>query len=132
MVTFDRTDMRNIRFRYYFAGESGILEEIGSDAFPKALALQNMWLSKNNGFRNGKPINEHEIVALLDTESSDFQNSLTARIWAELEAGAPYYESEKRSVDPKLLRQYKAKYMNRTQSSQPSATDNPDGAQSRS
>jgi hypothetical protein len=111
LATFDRTDMRNIGFRFYTFAENGRAREIPAADFPKRLAIQNLWLSKANGTRDGRPVNEYEIAAALDPGSIDFPRSLTAKLWLCLDQGLPYGGDE---VDPVFLGEYKKKYLGPT------------------
>lgn len=108
LVTFDRTDMGNIRFRFYTFAGNGFATEIAPDNFPRQLAIQNMWLTNENGYRDGKPVNEYEIVAALDPASPDFQRSLTAKMWLCLGKGIRY---ESNGANPTFLGEYKEKYL---------------------
>lgn len=119
LVTLDRTDMGNILFRFYkFLKDGHAIEVIAKD-FPRNLAIQNMWLREENGFRDGKPINEYEVVAALDTTSIDFQNSLTAKMWLCIEKGSQY--SNGQNVGSGFLREYLAKYIKEETNSQQGA-----------
>ncbi len=119
LVTYDRTD--TICFRFYAFTEDGFATEIAAEDFPKHLAIQNMWLKKERGYRDGKPIDEYEIVAALDPTSYDFQNSLTAKMWLRIEKGIRYssYTDMKlfgfrdMKADPLFLTEYKKKYINK-------------------
>lgn len=92
LIVFDReTDFSRIRFRYY-REEHGVLAEIRPKDFPPQVATQNLWLRRENGFRDGKPVDEVEIAKALDPSDVGFQRSLTARIWRQLEAGREYHE----------------------------------------
>ena len=107
LVVFDRdSDFSYIRFRYYRQDHS-VLAEITPKEFPKEIAVQNLWLKKENGFHNdGKPINEIEIAKNLDPEDSDFQQSLTAKMWMQLETGKEFYETEHDPVPAEFLKEF--------------------------
>ena len=102
MIVFDRdSDFKKIRFRY-FTQNHNVLSEIDPEDYPKEIATQNLWLRKENGFRNGKPINEIEVTKSLNPEDIDFQSSLTAKIWNQLEKKKEFYEMNN-SIDPQVL-----------------------------
>lgn len=110
LIVFDReSDFKQIRFRY-FRQDHGVMAEIVPKDFPKEIAVQNLWLEKESGFRDGKPINEIEIAKNLDPASIDFQESLTAKIWAHLESGKEYYEIKDTPVAASFLKDYGEKY----------------------
>jgi hypothetical protein len=111
LVVFDReTDFSKIRFSY-FKQHFSTLEEIRPSEFPKSLAIQNLWLRKENGFgADGKPVNEIEIAKNLDPENLYFPSSLTAKMWMQLEAGKEYYEIQNESIPKDFLKQYLQKY----------------------
>lgn len=109
LITFDRTKQDQIGFRFYRFDHDGTGIEVEAGDFPKGLAVQNMWLREQNGFRAGKPINEFEIATKLDPASVDFRRSLTAKLWRTLETGGVYSATEE--VDLEFLAAYRAKYI---------------------
>lgn len=110
LIVFDReSDAKQIRFRYFHQNH-GAMAEIAPKDFPKEIAVQNLWLKKENGFRDGKPIDEVEIVKNLDPGSIDFQDSLTAKIWAQLESGKEFYEIKDTPVAAGFLKNFSEKY----------------------
>ena len=110
LVVFDReSDAGRIRFRY-FRQDHGVMAEMAATDFPKEIAVQNLWLKKENGFRDGTPINEVEIAKSLDPENIDFQQSLTAKIWMQLETGKEFYEIKDTPADAGFLKEFKEKY----------------------
>lgn len=110
LVVFDRdSDLSKTRFRYYRQDHS-VLAEIAAKDFPREIAVQNLWLSKENGFRDGKPINQVEIAKNLDPEDIDFPRSLTAKMWMHLETGKEYYETQNDSASVDFLKRYLRKH----------------------
>jgi hypothetical protein len=85
----------------------GVLAEVRPREYPKDIATQNLWLSREGGMRNGKVIDEVEIAKALDADDIDFQCSLTAKIWCQLESGKEFYEMDV-AVNPRLLSDYLA------------------------
>jgi hypothetical protein len=109
IIAFDRfTNFPKIFFRYYKYDKKWI--EIESRDFPKSVAIQNIGLEKENGFINGKAVNEYEICSELDTSFGPFQNSITAKIWFELGTGTKYYEAPDR-INGDYLQKFKIKYI---------------------
>jgi hypothetical protein len=106
------------RFRLYRSTTPTTWEEIGSKDFPRHLAIQNTWLSRDHAIGEGaNPMpNDYEIVAMMDTAYSWFQRSLTAKLWSYLEN--PQFDME-RDVPEAFLRQYKAKWITGSTSSKP-------------
>src|SRR5262249_4415906 len=109
MIVFDRDSVpvTQSRFRFYHQSH-GVLVEIPAENFPREIATQNLWLSNQNGYRDGKSINEVDIAKALDPTSVDFRDSLTARIWLQCETGEEY--STGRLVDQLFLESYLNKY----------------------
>lgn len=106
LITFDRSDMSKIRFRFYAENGEGF-NEIEPDAFPRRIATQNLWLETNNGVRrDGSVINEVQIARDLDPSDYDFQRSLTAKIWMQLESGKECYEIGYDDVEQSFLEEY--------------------------
>jgi len=95
LVVFDReTDFNKIRFKFYKFKDNW--HEISHKEFPKSIAKQNTWLNKG------------EIV---DSSSSDFNSSLTARLWLQLEQNEEYYESKNAEIPWSFLAKYEKIYM---------------------
>lgn len=95
LVVFDReTDYTKIRFRFYRYKESW--NEISYKEFPKSLAKQNTWLKKDE---------------FVDSSASDFNSSLTAHLWLQLEQDKEFYESEKEVISQDFLFKYEKAYM---------------------
>ncbi len=110
LVVFDReSDESRIRFRY-FRQDHGVLAEIAARDFPAEIAVQNLWLRRENGFRDGKPIDEVEIAKGLDPENVDFAQSLTAKMWRQLETGEEYYEIQDTPVAVQFLKEFLRKH----------------------
>jgi hypothetical protein len=109
LVVFDRDTIpvNSARFRFY-RQTHGVLAEISAKEFPREIATQNLWLSTENGFRDGRPINQVEIAKALDPASIDFRESLTAKIWLQCEMGKEYNSSE--NVEKAFLESYLKKY----------------------
>jgi len=109
LIVFDRdSDFHRIRFRY-FRQDHNTLAEIPAAEFPRLIATQNLWLKRENGQRNGKPVDEVEAAIRLDPENPDFRDSLTAMIWFQLETGKEYYAMDS-VIDQKFLEEYLQKY----------------------
>ena len=115
LVVFDReTDWNKTCFRFYKFEENW--EEVSANDFPKNISVQNMWLSENAGYYNGKPINEYQIAENLDPGDFHFCESLTAKLWLRLGKGIKYYENLYSKVEENFLREYKRKYMVKNES----------------
>lgn len=120
LIVFDReTDFSHITFRY-FRHEQSRWNELPLTQFPRSLALQNLWLKSQNGYREGRHINEFEIVKKLDPNDIDFQVSLTANVWFCIEKNKQYWQLEHGPVDSAFLADYKARHMQSKESSNPS------------
>lgn len=133
LAVFDReTDSTKSRFRFYLLHPRGSQEEVLGERFPKQLAIQNMWLKKENGFTywpdgSKRVIDEYQIVHDMDPGDYEFRDSLTAKLWERLELGQEYYATEGRDQSEDFLRDYKARYIARPVATQPTsqAADSP-------
>jgi hypothetical protein len=106
LITFDRSDFSHIRFRYYAEHGNGF-KEIEPNDYPKCIATQNLWLSTNNGVRpDGSVVNQLQIARDLDPTSRDFQNSLTAKVWMQLETGEEFDDIRCKSAEQSFLEEY--------------------------
>ena len=113
LIVFDReTDFDHITFRYFALEGEGWLER-PFHSFPKNLALQNLWLKENAGYRNGVQISDYRTVSLLDPKDVDFQDSLTARLWCCLVKNEQYWQNSTDWIDAALLADYKARHITR-------------------
>jgi hypothetical protein len=109
VIAFDRfSNFHKIVFRYYKFDKKWI--DIEPKEFPKSITIQNLGLEKENGFINGKALNEYEMCWELDTTFGPFQRSLTAKIWFELGTGTKYYEAPDR-INEDYLQKFKLKYI---------------------
>jgi len=108
LVAFDRESDVKAKFRFYRFDK--VWMEIEPDNFPKHIAIQNMWLSEDNGYYDDMVINEYIIVEKLDANHYPFRCSLTAKMWQKLSKNVKYSESD-HEVDTTLLEQYKLKYI---------------------
>jgi hypothetical protein len=125
MIVFDRDSVpvNQARFRFYRQSH-GVLAEIAAKDFPREIATQNLWLSTEAGYRDGKAINEVDIAKALDPASIDFQRSLTAYIWRQCETGKEYDSGL--AVEQSILEAYLKKYaMVRLLEIQPKSTTQP-------
>jgi hypothetical protein len=124
LIVFDRDSVVNqARFRFYHQSH-GVLAEIAAKDFPREIAAQNLCLTTQNGYRDGKPINEVEIAKALDPTSIDFQGSFTAKIWLQCETGKEYDPG--RDVEQSFLESYLKKYaVVRLLEIQPNSTTKP-------
>ena len=109
MITFDReTDINAVRFRFYKQTHS-TFREIEDKMYPPAIATQNLRLKTENGFRDGKAVNEVESVLQLDPDDVTFRESLTAKVWWQLATGEEYYQAPS-LIDSDFLRTFLAKH----------------------
>lgn len=105
LVVFDReTDFAHVTYRYY-RYEKKTWKQRPLETFPRQLALQNMWLTKNNAE------DQFETVRLRDPESDYFRRSLTARLWYCMVNGKQYWQVESQSIPSEFLRDYKNQYL---------------------
>jgi hypothetical protein len=109
IVTFDRETPNRTGFRIYRAKDPSAWDEIPPSDFPKHLAIQNTWLSEDNGIgMDGKVQNQHDIVAKMDAGDYWFRESLTARLWSYLVDPSFKFENV---PDEKFVREFKAKWI---------------------
>jgi len=117
LIVFDReTDFSKCRYRFYSLQSPEQWREIKSEKFPKELAIQNMSLRHQNGFRGdgSGPIDEFDIVAKLDPTDYCFRRSHTAKLWLRLEVGRAYWAASSSELTQEFLSAYKAKYISPT------------------
>ena len=81
---------RERKFRFYSFDKEWV--EIKAEAFPKQLAIPNIYFVRNYP----------EICDPVEIEpkSKEFRYSLTARLWLRLEKGKTYHETRRRSFKP--------------------------------
>jgi len=106
LIVFDRdTDFDRVRFRYFREKEK-VLTEIEPKDYPRSIATQNLWLRTEEILVNKKPFSELATALALDPADPNFQRSLTAKVWRQLEKGTEYYEDRDTDVDQKLLEEF--------------------------
>lgn len=108
IAVFDRETAPG-KFRLYRKTTTCQWQEIDRKDFPRHLAIQNTWLSEENGIRNDHTVvNEYEIVANMNPADIDFRRSLTAKLWSYLEnPGFSTFED----VPETFLQKYKSKWI---------------------
>ena len=99
-----------MRLCYYRENDAGNgFDVIEPAAFPKRIATQNMWLTReSNGVgAGGAKIYPLELALKLDPDDVYFVNTLTADIWCEL-SGIEYREAHTLPFEKKqpILRRY--------------------------
>ena len=93
LIAFDRSQMENVRLRYY-RQEGQTFSEIEPKEFPPRIASRNMWLFPwaHSRADNERCICEIESDLNLDPEDVYFEDTLTGKIWCQLMTGKKYEE----------------------------------------
>ncbi len=95
LVYYDRTDMKNITYRFYKSTSEGDFEKIEPTKFPKHLAIQNRWFNGDDNAEN-----------LIGLKPEKLLGTTTAFLWRMIEDYPKGFDS---SLD--FIKQYKEKYI---------------------
>ncbi|MGG6231133.1 hypothetical protein [Tenacibaculum sp. SDUM215027] len=106
VVSFDRTNMSKIIFRFFKSDKKGSFKEIKAEEFPKHLAVQNRKLKDTAVYYGDET---KEMMKTLNPD--EIKNTLTAKMWFQLERGTNYYEMPS-DISLDFLKSYKEKYLN--------------------
>jgi hypothetical protein len=83
-------------FRLYRGEGGGEMKELGREAFPKELGIQNLW----------RYANDEAVVKAMDFSDTDFRSSVTGQLWQFLETGV---EPGEKWPEEEFLRGYWAR-----------------------
>lgn len=110
IAVYDReTPGESSRFRLYRNRDAAAWDEIDPKDFPKHLAIQNTWLSEDNGILPDHTVlNEYDLVEKMDPAQAWFRRSFTAQLWTYLEDPSFRVGGEGKESS---LREYKAKWI---------------------
>ena len=102
----DRSKYMHMRFMYYRYGDR--LVEIAPNEFPKQLAIQNRWAMRDDMFlKYDMPFMKYPI----DPYNEKFRESITAKMWANLDIGRSLEEMDCEEVEFTILQHHYTKYI---------------------